>query len=122
MLIRVKNLRLRTFVGIDEWEKKSKQDVVVNAQWECDGGAAAGSDSIEDAVDYKEVTKSIIKMVEESRFNLLEKLVENVLDLIMEDSRVESATVEIDKPGALRFCDSVSVLSSRRRALCGQTE
>jgi FolB domain-containing protein len=115
MIIRIKNLRLRTITGINDWERKDLQDVVVNAEIEYDGSAAVESDEIADSIDYKAITKRMIREVEQSRFQLLDKLSGHLLAILMEDERVQRATVEIDKPGALRFADSVSVTSSAQR-------
>ena len=112
MIARIKNLRLRTIIGIFDWERQSKQDVILNIEFEFDGTKAADSDDIEDTVDYKALTKCIISEVEQSRFYLLEKLANHVLSIIMENPKVQRAVVEIDKPRALRFADSVSITSS----------
>ena len=115
MFIRIKNLRLRTIIGIEEWERTNKQDLIINAVIEFDGEKAVESDDISDTVNYKKITKRIIELVEASDYFLLEKLCGRVLQSIMEDKYVVCATVEIDKPGALRFTDSVSVSTSARR-------
>ena len=67
------------------------------------------SDAIEDTVDYKTITKRIIKEVEASQFFLLEKLTRLILNIVIENERVTEATVRVDKPFALRFADSVSL-------------
>lgn len=116
MIIRVKNLRLRTIIGILDWERKKRQDVVVNLEIEFDGSPAAQSDEIQDSVDYKTITKQIIQLVESSRFHLLEKLCAAIVESIMEDERVCRARAEVDKPHALRFADSVSMEASAERS------
>ncbi len=115
MIIRIKNLRLRTLIGINEWEKKVEQDVVINIEIMFDGTNAARTDKIDDAINYRTITKKIIKEVVESRFSLLESLAQHLVDIVMEDSRIRKATVEIDKPHALRYTDSVSVVTSAER-------
>src|SRR5262245_12176490 len=115
MIIRIKNLRLRAVIGIFDWERKHPQDVVVNATIQFDGSKAAFSDKIEDTVDYKEITKGIIQLVEASQFFLLEKLASEILTLILKNPQVEEARVEVDKPLALRYSDSVSVEVSGKR-------
>lgn len=110
--ITIKNLRLRTIVGVEDFERKNKQNVVVNISIESDAGLAIAGDDIDQACDYKTITKKIIEVVEHSTFYLLEKLTDRVLQLVMEHPRVTAATVEIDKPHALRFADSVSVKRS----------
>ncbi|MCK5148511.1 dihydroneopterin aldolase [bacterium] len=109
MEIRIKNLRARGIIGIYDWEKDHPQDVIINVSMIFDGTLAAQTDKIEDTVDYKRVKKRILDIVEHQHFGLIEKMATAVMDMIMEDSKVEKATVEIDKPFALRFADSVSV-------------
>ena len=115
MQIHIKNLRLRTIIGIFPWEQQTKQDIVINVIIDFDGSKAAHSDQIADTLDYKTLTKRIICHVEQNSFALIEALVEQLLDMIMEYEQANHARVEIDKPGALRFADSVSVSSSRER-------
>lgn len=113
--IRIQDLRLRCIIGIFEWEKKEKQDVILNIEIDFDASKSSQSDQIEDTVDYKEITKKIIAMVESSNFNLLEKLAQEVLDIVCAHPLVTQACVIIDKPGALRFADSVSVELTRSK-------
>ena len=115
MIIRIKNLHLRTIVGINDWERETQQDVIINVELEFDGTRAAETDTIEDTVDYKHLKRRIIDAVESSKFYLIEKLAAHVLSIIMEDKKVIRASVEVDKPHALRFADSVSVLCSSER-------
>lgn len=114
-LVRIENLRLRTIIGINDWERKEKQDVTINIKIRFDATRAGQSDRIEDTVNYKAITKSVIKTVEESQFYLVEKLARAILDIAMEDPRVVWASVKVDKPFALRFADSVSIEVSDRR-------
>lgn len=107
--IRIKDLRLRTFIGFNEEEKIKKQDVTVNIVLHYDASVAAQSDSVDDACNYKILTKKIITLVENQSFDLLEKMAADIIAVIREADKVLEATVEIDKPHALRFADSVSV-------------
>lgn len=109
MLIKIENLRLRTFIGFQKWEKNKKQDVVINLSILFDGRHAGESDNIEDSVDYKTITKGIIELVEQQSFNLLEKLVTDIGNFVKKDPRIQEVTVTVDKPGALRYTDSVSI-------------
>lgn len=107
--IKIKNLRLRTYIGINEEEVRNKQDVVVNVMIHYDAERATDSDNMNDALNYKTVTKAIIRLVEDNRFSLLEKLTADILAVAAEHHWVTSAQVEVDKPHALRFADSVSL-------------
>ncbi|MFO8155036.1 MAG: FolB domain-containing protein, partial [Thiohalospira sp.] len=76
---------------------------------------AARGDEVAEALDYKTITKQVIAYVEENRFLLLEKLVNDLVELVMAHNPVVHAEVEVDKPHALRFSDSVSLNMSARR-------
>jgi len=107
--IKIKDLKLRTILGVEEWERNTRQDIIINICFTFDGCKAAQSDDLNDTVDYKTMKQNIIKLVENSTFFLVEKLAAEVLKICMSDAMVQKATVEIDKPHALRFADSVSV-------------
>ncbi len=115
MIIKIENLRLRTVVGVFEWEKKVKQDIVINIEIEFDGRDAMEKDDILFTVDYKTLTKQIITEVEGREFNLIERIAGDVVKIILENGRVSKATAKVDKPGALRFADTVSVIHSESR-------
>ena len=110
-VIRIKDLSLRTFIGFKPHERKYKQDVVVNLEMEVDTSPVESSDDIEtqDFFDYRDMSKSITRLIEESRYDLLEALVRRVLDKVMSDPLVKRAKVEIEKPNALRYSRAVSV-------------
>ncbi len=115
MIIRIKDLRLRTIIGFKEWEREKKQDITINLAIETKAERAVETDDIADTIDYKVITKKIIDGVEKSDFNLLEKLAGFILDIVMTDERVDRCTIEIDKPHALRFARSTSVELTRER-------
>ncbi len=107
--IRVKNLLLRTYIGFNPDELVNKQDVVINLEIEAPvPNEALAKDEPDGIYDYKVITKKIIAHVQDGQFKLLEVLTSNLLDMIMEDERVVYAKVEVDKPHALRFAESVS--------------
>lgn len=115
-LIRVKNLLLRTYIGFNPEEIANMQDVLINVEIEADiPEEALLADEPNGIYNYKTITKQIIALVQEKRFKLLEVLTKKILDLIMEDDRVIRARVEVDKPHALRFAESVSFEMEARR-------
>jgi D-erythro-7,8-dihydroneopterin triphosphate epimerase len=121
MLIRIKNLTLQTIVGVNAWERHEVQEVVINVELEFDGARAGESDHIDDTVDYKKMKQKILGHAESSRCHLLESLAQGVLNIVLEDPRVIRASVEVDKPKALRFADSVSVVCSADKRTCSST-
>lgn len=111
-IIRIKNLRLRTYIGINDDEITNKQDVIINVKIVYSATAAANTDDMANALNYRTITKQIITLVEQNRFALLEKLTADVLTLASTHAAVSYAEVEVDKPHALRFADSVSLTLS----------
>jgi FolB domain-containing protein len=113
--ITIVDLLLRTVIGDNDWERDVKQDVIINLSFEFDAFKAVASDALADTVNYKQLKRKIIAEVEGSRYRLIEKLAARVLAIVMEDPRVQSATVRIDKPQALRYAKSVAVEMSERK-------
>ena len=108
-IIRITNLRLRTYFGFNPEERAKRQDVVINAEIHYQPSAAALDDAVPAALDYKVITKSLIEHVESGRFLLLEKLVDDLVEICHRDPTVTRAVFTVDKPHALRFADSVSL-------------
>ncbi len=114
-LLQIKNLRLRTHIGYNDHEVNKLQDVIISYRIDYDSTQAQLTDDPALSLDYKAINKNIIALVEESRFNLIESLAHQILNIIMTYSPVEDASVEVVKPNALRFADSVSVSLSAHR-------
>jgi dihydroneopterin aldolase/D-erythro-7,8-dihydroneopterin triphosphate epimerase len=112
--IHIKDLLLRTIIGINEDERRNKQDVLINITLYTDHSAAV-SDDIKDTVNYRTITKQTIKLVENSQFFLVEKMALKIVDICLTDPRVERAVVRVEKPGAVRFARSVGVTVDRTR-------
>ena len=114
--IHIRDLTLRTIIGVRERERTQRQDVILNLELETDLSRPGASDNIADAVDYGELSRMLGGHVEESRFHLIERLASSVADLVIEHfPAVFAASVTVDKPGALPFARSVGVTVTRRR-------
>jgi FolB domain-containing protein len=107
--VKIKELRLRTIIGINEWERQQKQDVVISLSYKYDAAKAIKSDDVKQAVDYKTLTKKIICEVEASKFNLLETLTDMVYSILSANKNLFDIDVVVEKPGALRYTDNVLI-------------
>ncbi len=114
--ILVKDLLIRGIIGIHDWEREKKQDILINIEMEADCRPAGLSDDFKDAVDYRAVTKKVIALVEDSAFFLVERMAEEIAAICLENPKVEVARVRVEKPGAVRFSRSVGVEVERRRS------
>jgi FolB domain-containing protein len=113
--ILIKDLLIRGIIGVHEWEREKKQDILVNIVMEADCKPAGVSDDFREAVDYRAVTKKVLALVEGSAFFLVEKLAEEIATICLADPRVRVARVRVEKPGAVRFSQSVGVEVERSR-------
>lgn len=112
----IRDLLLRCVIGIQEWERHTLQDVLINLTLFTNTSKAGHSDCIDDTVDYKKLTKKIIAFTQQSTFFLVEALAEQLARLCLEDPLILKVQVEIEKPGALRFAKSAGVQIQRTRS------
>ena len=112
--IEIKDLLVRGIVGVNESERRKRQDILVNVTMLADTRKAAESDDLDDSCNYRTVSKAIIRLVEESNYFTVEKLAAEIARQVLGNERVQEVTVSVEKPGALRFARSVGVTITRR--------
>ena len=118
--IHIRDLTLQCIIGLYPEERTNKQKVIINVTMDADLHKAGQSDDLNDTVDYHAVQLEILDLVEKSEFKLIESLAERITEICLKVDDVQSATVTIDKPGALRFCKSVAVeITREKRAVKG---
>jgi len=113
--LHIRDLMLRCIIGLNDWEREKKQDILINITLYADLQAAYQSDNIEDTVDYKTIKQNVVDMVESSSYMLVERLAQHIADICLENPKVQRVKVMIDKTGALRFARSVGVEIMRDR-------
>lgn len=112
----IKDLEVRGILGINPDERVNPQDILVNATLWADTRRAARSDDIEDAVNYRTVTKTVIAHIEAGEPMLVERLVDELAEICLAaDDRVSEVEVTVEKPGALRHARSVGITIRRSR-------
>ena len=113
--IKITDLHLRAIIGINPDERKNLQDVLINIVLYVDSRPAAESDDISDSANYRTITKEIIKLVESSKFYLIEKLASEIATICLKSLQVETVSVNVQKPTALRFAKSVGITIERSK-------
>jgi FolB domain-containing protein len=113
--IYISDILLRCIIGINDWERTQKQDVLINITLYADLSRPCETDRIEDTVNYKEIKRQIIAMVENSNFNLIECLAGSIAQICLANTPIKAVRVRVDKPGALRFAKSVGVEIFRKQ-------
>jgi len=113
--ITLSQLEVDCIIGIFDWERKRKQKVLIDLEMPCDARRAAKSDHINDTLDYKKISKSVLSLVQKSKFQLIETLAEAIAREILTISHIPSITVRVSKPGAVRYSQNVSVCITRHQ-------
>ena len=111
----IRDLLLRTVIGINPEERNIKQDLLLNLILYTDQKPAAADDDFNLTVDYKSAKTAIINLVESSSYGLIETLAAAIAERLLEIDGVQACRVSVDKPGALRFARSVAVEIFRER-------
>jgi len=109
------DLRINAVIGIWDWEKRNPQTISIDLEMQMDTKKASQSDSIEDALDYKAVSKRVKQFIQASQFNLIETLAENVAKIILEEFDVQWLKLRISKPFAIRDSRNVGVSIERTK-------
>jgi FolB domain-containing protein len=113
--ILINDLLVRCIIGVNEQERREKQDVLINLAIALDLRKAGKSDRFEDTLDYRAIKKQVLAMAESSRYYLVEALAEAVTRICLEHPAVAEVQVRVEKPSALRFARSAGVEITRRR-------
>jgi len=108
-------LKVPCVIGIFDWERKQKQDVLLDLKFKTDARKAAFHDRIEDALDYKKIAKSTISFVEKSKFKLVETLAEKLADLLLKQFNIQEIHLRVSKPGAVRGSQNIGVEITRKK-------
>ncbi len=111
----LKDLRVRTIVGIWEWERRLPQVVSIDLEMAADIRQAAARDDIEATLDYKAVSHRVRAFVEQSSFQLVETLAERIAGIVMAEFAVPWVRVAVHKPFAIRGSSDVGISIERGR-------
>ncbi len=106
-------LEIETIIGIYDWERTTKQTVVLDIEMAFDIEKAAETDDIEYTLDYKKVSKRIISFVENSEFLLVEKLVVEIANILRNEFAVPWVKIALNKKGAIRGASDVGIVIER---------
>lgn len=112
-IIFLRGLEIETIIGIYDWEREVRQTVILDIEMAYDVRKAAASDAIEDALDYKAVSKRLISFVEASEFFLVEKLSEEIANILLNEFKVPWLRLLLNKKGAIRGASDVGVIIER---------
>ncbi len=111
----IKDLLVRGIIGVNDWERRRAQDILINVTLFTDTQRAAETDSIADCVDYSKMSKRIQAHAESVERQTVEALANDLAKICLEDQGVQKVILRVEKPGAVRFSKSVGVEIERTR-------
>ncbi|MDA8647097.1 dihydroneopterin aldolase [Porticoccaceae bacterium] len=112
-IVYIRDLRIETIIGIYDWEREVKQTVSLDLEMAHDIRRAAETDDIAHALNYKSIAKRLISFIEKSEFLLVERMAEEVANIVREEFSVPWVRLRVSKPGALRGSKDVGILIER---------
>ncbi|MDD3375527.1 MAG: dihydroneopterin aldolase [Candidatus Omnitrophica bacterium] len=113
--ISINQIQLSVIIGTKHCEREEPQDIMIDLSFIYNSNKAQKTDNLSDAVNYEAITEEIMEKVRKTKFFLIEKLADFILDVTMGNNNIEKATVIIYKPNAIKNTESVSVELSRER-------
>ncbi|WP_241608828.1 bifunctional dihydroneopterin aldolase/7,8-dihydroneopterin epimerase [Rosenbergiella australiborealis] len=108
-IVFIEQLTAFTTIGAFEWEQHITQKLVLDIELAWDNRIAARSDDVEDCLSYAEVSTAVLKHIEHQRFALVERVAEEVAELLMREFNTPGVRITVSKPGAVAQARSVGV-------------
>ena len=105
----IKDLVIEEIIGIHEHEKIKKQKIKFNIVLDINQNSIPDEKNIKSIVDYEKITNRLENLTKSKKYNFLESLAEDSFKEIFEDKRINSVTIKIEKPEAIKNAESVGV-------------
>ncbi len=115
-IVFIQGLKIDTVIGIYDWERKIRQDIILDIKMSVDTKVASTTDHIDQALDYKAVSKRLIEFVQSSEFQLVETLAEKITQIIIKEFGVAKVKLTLNKGEALTGAQGVGVIIERARS------
>ena len=111
----IKNLLARGIIGVNDWERKRAQNILINITMFTDTHRAGETDNLEDCINYSTMSKKLLAHAESINRLTVEALANDLARICLEERGVQRVIVRVEKPGAVRFAESVGVEIERSR-------
>ncbi len=112
-IVFIQGLKIDTVIGIYDWERKIRQDIILDIEMSADIKAASKTDHIDQTLDYKSVSKRLIDFVQNSQFQLVETLAEKITQIVLEEFEVTWVKLTLNKGEVLTGAQGVGVIIER---------
>ena len=114
--ILIKDLVLKMFIGIHNFEKKKKQRVKFNLIINIDQNLVPNDKDFRSIVNYEQVIKTITKITSRKHFLLLETLAEKIFSKLFENFRIKKVLLRIEKLDVIKNTTSVGIQLEKTRS------
>ncbi len=111
----IKDLLARGIIGVHDWERNRPQNIMINITMFTDTRRAAQTDSLDDCINYSTMSKKVLAHAESVNRLTVEALANDLARICLEEDGVQKVIVRVEKPGAVRFSESVGVEIERSR-------
>lgn len=119
-IVFIEGLETEALIGVYAWERRMRQPLRFDLEFEYDNRAPAADDDLELAVDYAEACAEVRRTAEACEYRLLETLLETLATRLLERFPVAVAvSLRVRKPMAARALGSAGVGVAIRRARAG---
>lgn len=115
MILRLQKIKAFTTIGITDEERSQPRPLLISIIIDYDHVQAVSEDKIEHAYDYALIENVIVSELSQRQFQLIETVAAFVCQLLLGNEKAREVTVEVEKPGVMRFAESVSAIYSLRR-------
>ena len=105
----IKDFIIEEIIGFYKHEKEKKQKIIFNIVLDIDQSSLPDEKDIKSIVDYEKITNKLENLTKSKKYNFLESLAEDSFKEIFEDKRINSVTIKIEKPEAIKNADSVGI-------------
>lgn len=119
-IVFIEELTVITTIGVYEWEQGIRQKLVFDIEMGWDNRKSAKSDDVNDCLSYADISETVIGHVEGQRFALVERVAEEVADLLLSKFNSPWVRIKLSKPGAVARAANVGVIIERGTNLKGK--
>ncbi|KKZ18777.1 MULTISPECIES: bifunctional dihydroneopterin aldolase/7,8-dihydroneopterin epimerase [Serratia] len=112
-IVFIEELTVITTIGVYEWEQGIRQKLVFDIEMGWDNRPAAASDDVNDCLSYADVSDAVIQHVESNRFALVERVAEEISEILLKRFNSPWVRIKVSKPGAVAHANRVGVIIER---------
>ncbi|WJD49756.1 MULTISPECIES: bifunctional dihydroneopterin aldolase/7,8-dihydroneopterin epimerase [unclassified Enterobacter] len=112
-IVFIEQLSVITTIGVYDWEQTIEQKLMFDIEMAWDNQAAAKSDDVNDCLSYADIADTVIGHVEGQRFALVERVAEEVAELLLSRFASPWVRIKVSKPGAVARAANVGVIIER---------